>query len=127
MEFSKNGTYKGKKFMSSDELEEILVERRDVYIRSKRSYELEAMNVKVRDLKHMYKEDVDELRRIHKDNFWYKLYFSGVMDHVSKVLVLAGALAIFARFYGIASLIAFLPLVLVSIMLLFFIRLTRGY
>ncbi len=116
-----------KTYMSISELSEIAEARNGVFERNARSYELEKMDIKLKDLQHYSKEDVEELRRLNKNNIRYKLYFSWLPDHLPKVIVVLGALSLYTFWYGFPALIAFLPITLIMIILMIFIRLTRGY
>lgn len=120
-------TKKEKRYMKVEELNRMVDEKYGPYERSQRSYELEKMDIKLKDLKNMTKEDVEELRIIHKDNIRYKIYFSWYIQHIPKVVALIGSLILFIYWYGPKALIAFLPITLVMAILLTFIRLTRGY
>lgn len=116
-----------KTYMSIKDFSRMVDDRVGPRVRSERSYELEKMDVKIKDLKNMSKEDVEELRIIHKDNILYKIYFSWFWPHLPKVIALICSLVLFVYWFGVASLIAFLPITLLMVMMIFFIRLTRGY
>jgi hypothetical protein len=116
-----------KRYLDVDELSRMVEEQHGERVRSERSYELEAMDVKMKDLKNFTKEDVDELRIIHQNDWRYKLYFSWFWDHIPKLISLIASLILFTYWFGTESLIAFLPITLVIGVVMFFLQFTRGY
>ncbi|MBN2794602.1 MAG: hypothetical protein JXR88_04295 [Clostridia bacterium] len=114
-------------YLNAEELNELVIELHGQKTRSERSYELENMKIKMKDLKHFTKEDIDELRQIHSKDWRYKIYFSWFWDMMPKFIALIGSLLLFTYWFGVESLIAFLPITLLLSVMLSFIRLTRGY
>jgi hypothetical protein len=119
--------FKNKSFMSVDQLDSLVNEFNPRKPRNERSYELEKMKVKLKDLQYFSKEDVDELRALNRDNWLYQLYFSGFYDLIPKAIVVLLSLALFVYFFGFIGLLAFLPSGLVFLFLLVSVRLFRGY